>query len=379
MHNISRLRFAIRWQHLFVFVGLPLLSSAQEGPTNTDPAPIVKPWKFYATVDSAFSGNVSHPANGTNLLRNFDSNSDALSLSGATAGVQYMGEHFGFHLDGGFGEMYRTMGAADPWRGPNRYVGQLYLSYRPLTVNNLQFDVGKFYTSAGAEVPDILADFNYSRSLVFVLGLPYDHFGLRVTIPVTGTLSAGVQVLNGWNNVVDNNTGKTLGFTSALTKTKWAWSQTYLVGPEKKDSSQGYRHLYNAVLTAVPRPWMEGYVEAVLGMEHRAQTAATPDTGRDYWAGGSVAVRFKPAKTLSFSPRWEYFNDETAFTTGLRQHLMEWTGTADYHPRPFLICRLEYRADRSNRPFFDSASRPGSRKDQQTFLMAIIVSVRGER
>jgi hypothetical protein len=101
----------------------------------------------------------------------------------------------------------------------------------------LQLDFGKFYTSAGGEVPDILGNLNYSRLLLFVLGAPYDHFGFRASIPVTRTFTAGVQIVNGWNNVRDNNTGKTAALTSTLAEAKWSWSQTYIVGTEKTDTN----------------------------------------------------------------------------------------------------------------------------------------------
>jgi hypothetical protein len=120
---------------LFVSIALlllvPLVLPAQETAAGAEAAPAPKPWKFYATLDSVYSENFSHPADGTNLLRNFDSQSDAFGLTGATVGGQYAGDHFGFHFDAGYGETYRTIGSTDSWRGPNQYVGQMYVSYKP--------------------------------------------------------------------------------------------------------------------------------------------------------------------------------------------------------------------------------------------------------
>jgi hypothetical protein len=348
---------------------------AQDPASADQPSPaVVKSWQYSGTVDSAFSYNPSHPASGANLLRNFDSNANAFSLSALTLDLQYTGKHLGFHVDTGYGEMYRTIGAADPWRGPNQYATQLYGSYKPSDRSALQLDFGKFYTSAGAEVPDILGNFNYSRSLLFVLGAPYYHFGLRATIPVTKAFTAGFQIVNGWNDVRDNNTGKTVALTSTLAKAKWNWSQTYIVGPEKTDSNQGFRHLYDAVLNVTPRRWVRGYLEFLYGSESRI-SSPVPGTGRDQWTGFATAAKFMPIRKLSFSPRWEYYNDSTGFTSGLPQTLTEWTGTAEYNPFPFAVWRLEYRADHSNRRFFDHSSR----SNQQTVLIALILSKKGAR
>jgi hypothetical protein len=39
-------------------------------------------------------------------------------------------------------------------------------------------------------------------------------------------------VVNGWNNVEDNNSGKTVGVTTGLNFGKFAWYNTYYGGPE---------------------------------------------------------------------------------------------------------------------------------------------------
>ena len=350
---------------------IPLL--AQEPVPTAAAAPqAVKAWQYSGTIDTAFSYNANHPASGVNLLRNFDSNANTVSLSGITLDLQYTGKNFLFHVDTGYGEMYRTIGAADPWRGPNQYVTQVYGGYKPKDGSALELDFGKFYTSAGAEVPDILSNFNYSRSLLFVLGAPYYHFGLRAIIPVTKTFTAGFQVVNGWNNVRDNNTGKTLALTSTITKAKWNWSQTYIVGPEKTNSNQGFRNLYDTVLNAAPRPWVQGYAEFLYGFERRAPMGGL-GADRDRWSGFAAAMRFVPAKKFSLSPRWEYFRDSTGFTTGLPQRLAEWTGTAEYQPFSFMVWRMEYRLDHSGARFFDG----NSRHNQGTALIALILTKKG--
>lgn len=84
-----------------IIVLLPFASRGQDA--APDPPASSRPWKFYGTLDSVYSDNFSHPADGVNLLRNFDSQANAFQLSAATIGVQYMGDHVGFHLDAGYG------------------------------------------------------------------------------------------------------------------------------------------------------------------------------------------------------------------------------------------------------------------------------------
>ena len=89
--------------------------------------------------------NLNHPASGTNWLQNFDTH-DRWALDLASFSVQANGAHFGFRLDTGFGEMYKTMNLADSWAGPNRYISQAYVSYKRIQSSALEIDAGKFFT-----------------------------------------------------------------------------------------------------------------------------------------------------------------------------------------------------------------------------------------
>ena len=54
--------------------------------------------------------------------------------------------------------------------------------------------------------------------------------------------------MQGWNNVYDNNSGKTVGLTGAYAWKKVTWSNNYYVGPEKSHTNDGIRHLYDTTV-----------------------------------------------------------------------------------------------------------------------------------
>ena len=84
-----------------------------------------------------------------------------------------------------------------------------YISYLTPLGKGLQFDVGKFVTPLGAEVIEAKDNWNYSRSLLFALAIPYYHMGVRATYSANAKVTLAGLVVNGWNNVVENNSGKT--------------------------------------------------------------------------------------------------------------------------------------------------------------------------
>ncbi len=47
--------------------------------------------------------------------------------------------------------------------------------------------------------------------------------------------------MNGWNNVEDNNSAKTVGITTAFTSSKFTWANNYYVGNEKTDTVDGVK------------------------------------------------------------------------------------------------------------------------------------------
>ncbi len=67
------------------------------------------------------------------------------------------------------------------------YIEQAFMSLKPPKAKGLEMDFGKFVTSAGAEVIESKDNWNYSRSLLFAYAVPYFHFGLRSSLPVSKT------------------------------------------------------------------------------------------------------------------------------------------------------------------------------------------------
>src|SRR5574342_326858 len=103
----------------------------------------------------------------------------------------------------------------------------------PVGKNGLQVDVGKFATPHGAEVIDSKDNWNYSRGLLYTLAIPFYHFGIRSKYTWNPKVALSAFMVNGWNNVVDNNTGKTYGLTLNLNPTsKIAITQNDMAGPE---------------------------------------------------------------------------------------------------------------------------------------------------
>ena len=128
-----------------------------------------------------------------------------------------------------------------------KYIEEAYGSYLH---GKAQIDFGKFVTNAGAEVVEAKDNWNYTRSLLFQLTIPVYHAGIRMNYAANDKVSFMVGVVNGWNNVVENNTGKT--FMASVTlkpSSKFTFIENYIGGPETAGTNDNVRNLSDTVIS----------------------------------------------------------------------------------------------------------------------------------
>ncbi|MFZ0393457.1 MAG: porin [Terracidiphilus sp.] len=366
-----------------------MLAAAQtQTPTapTTPPAPAApaaaapadpKPWSIgplavSGFVDGYYTYNANDPteaANGkTNDLYNFNDDANQPGLSAAKLTLNHDPAPFGAHFDFLYG---RTNRLINP---PNQleYVEQAYISGKPPAAKGLELDLGKFVTSAGAEVIEAKDNWNYSRSLLFAWAIPYWHFGLRSSMPVTKTETVGVQVVNGWNNMVHDTGGVTVGLTSALTEPKYALDLNLYTGPEDSPGQNAYRNLVDATLLLTPNSKFNAYFNFDFGNNNNTLSNGAGVNGENYWDGVAVAAHEQMTSTMALAGRIEVFDDKEGYATGTAQTVKEFTGTYEYKWKLGLLSRLEFRHDWSDTPFFHTES---GMTDAQTTASAAIIWV----
>jgi hypothetical protein len=341
-------------------------------PAAAQDSPRFKNIHFSGLIDGYYNYNTNHPlqSDNGNQLRNFDFNANSFNLSMATLTAAHDPTPIGFHVDLGFGKAFTTILASEP---NFEYLGQAYLSYKPAQARSFEIDFGEFVTSAGAEVIEAKDDWTYSRSFLFALAIPYYHVGLRASMPLSSSFTAGVQLVNGWNNFTDNNSGKTIGLTGSWTKPEFTLSTNYYVGPENGHTNKGYRNLFDGTLLLTPTSKLNAYINYDYG-QNRNATEITPGVYQtstlSHWQGVALDLHYQATNKIAFSPRWEYYIDPDGFTTGLAQNLNEFTLTGEYKLHEGLLGRIEYRCDHSDHDFFNRGA--GLAASQSTLEVALI-------
>src|SRR5690606_7356278 len=114
------------------------------------------------------------------------------------------------------------------------YVKQAFVSWSPYDA--LTLDFGKFNTIFGAEVAESQDNINYTRGVVYWFGKPLFHTGLRAGWTLMDELGLNVMVVNGWNNSVDNNVGKSYALQAVIKPAEsLGIAAGWIGGPEQDD------------------------------------------------------------------------------------------------------------------------------------------------
>ena len=336
----------------------PAAAQAPAAPVAA-PAPAAPVWSvgpldLSGFIDGYYSYNFNTPSNANNGqvndLYNFNDKTDQFNLSAAKLTFNHDPDPVGVHIDLLFGRTEKLVN----YNADSSYIEQAFVSMKPPKAKGFELDFGKFTTSAGAEVIEAKDNWNYSRSILFAWAVPYYHFGVRASMPVSKTETVGIHVVNGWNNTTKDHSGATVGLTSAYVKPKYSWFLNYYVGPENAGTTEGFRNLIDTTLTLAPTAKLSAYINYDYGQNRDSvkSTGSYQDKLLNRWQGVAFAAHGLVSATQSLTGRYEYFKDYQGFSTGTAQDLQEFTGTYEYKWAAGLLSRVELRHDWSNKNFF---------------------------
>ncbi len=365
-------------------------AAATSAPAAT-PAPpsigsLLGPTTLSGFVDVYYGYNSNQPANRTTGLRNFDINSGQFGLNMielvADKAVDPAASRVGYHVALGFGQAMNLVNAGEspspnvpvttpgtPQSPPStitnfdQYLKEGYLEYLAPVGNGLQINAGKFVTPVGAELIESKDNWNYSRGLLFSWAIPYFHFGMSAKYAFNSKFALSGYLLNGWNNTVDNNSGKTTGFTAAWTpNSKFSLIENYLVGPEQFNDNSDFRHIADTVVTYSPTAKLSFMGNFDYGHDSIPDLVTPGMSSPVWWTGLAGFIKYAPSDKWYIATRGEWFNDHNGFATGTAQKLGEFTITAQRMLANKIMARLEYRRDMSDEDVFvyRTSEFPGS-------------------
>ena len=316
---------------------------------------------FTGTLYGSYQYNFNDPETDTNTLRSLDPEENNFTFDLFQLGIKkdvIEGLTFVSKLD--FGKTASRVvsdwngdGALDNSEETNDFEAQdVFLTYAPEALGGVTFKAGKFATLLGAEVIEATANPNFSRSFLFGYAIPFTHTGLLTTVPIGEAASITAGVVNGWDNVVDNNDGKTfLGNVAITPSPAFSFYVNGVFGPEKTDTNDDPRGVVDVVGTMNFDP-----ATISLNFDYGAEGGADPDGGDATWVGFAgifgLALEEMTGVPAGVYLRGEVFDDQDGARTGTEQQLWEFTLTGKYFLTENLTAWAEFRHDGSNEDTF---------------------------
>jgi hypothetical protein len=369
----------------------PAIAQPAPGPAAQAVPAASAPWYAQISVNglvsASYVGNFNSPPSGTNQFRVFDARADTFALDVAELVVQRSvtapGDA-GFRVDLTLGSsVSKVTAAAGLFRDESGEAGDLdlqqaFVSYVARAGRGLRIDAGKFTTYLGYEVIEGYDGYNdnHSHSFLFGYAQPITHTGVRLSYPFSAGVSAQLYLVNGWDNAIDNNAGKSIGAQLGLTpSSRLSMSLNYLGGPEQTDNGSNLRHAFDLVATLKATPSLSFAANYDYGRESSVALAETAGGGMadTSWQGiaGYGRMTFSPRAALTIRAEW--FDDPQGARTGYVQSLKELTITPEFKPHPHLIVRGDLRRDWSNRDVFENDDGTFGRNQTTLSLNGVFV------
>ena len=346
-------------------VALPLVAMADDAPAPAAPAAPAAPMSPLAkmldasgvTVSSYLDLAWSHasknidPASGGASDRVFDSQNDSMTLH--QAGLQIAKqpkEGFGGLVNFTAGKDAQVISSYPFNAGQSQFdVTQAYGQYAS---GSLTVIAGKFATLQGTEVIWAPSNNNYSRSILFG-AIPLTYTGVRLTDVVSDTVTLIGGVNNGWDQLSDANTSKTIELGAIFHAHQAA--HDHRVGLRRQGTgvrTQGARNSFNIVAAyTVSDPLTIGLEYLNVSQSEYVPLGGSSEKAKYDGFAAYLTYMFTPQYRLAL--RAETLDDKDGFHFGVNDtKYSEFTATLSYLATDNFELRGEVRGDKSSNPFF---------------------------
>lgn len=225
-----------------------------------------------------------------------------MTINLAYVAVKYSSSRLRARFAPGFGTYMNANYSNEP--GTLKNMVEAYVGFKLWRDKNIWIDAGVFnshYTNESAISKDHLA---YTRSFAPEY-VPYYLAGVKLTLPLSEKWNAYLYLLNGWQQIQDQNKGKSLGTQLEYRPSEaWLINWSTYVGSEESSSNPEFRTRYfsDIYFIYIKEKWSAtGCI--YYGVQQRSGTSSAA------WWQANIIGQYSITKKLAIAGRVEYFND----------------------------------------------------------------------
>jgi hypothetical protein len=237
--------------------------------------------------------------------------------------------------------------------------------------SNVWVDGGIFYSHMGMEGWVSRDNPTYTRSLVGDYS-PYYQSGARITWTASSKLTAQLDVVNGWQNISENNSGKGAGIRLDLTPSSTTTLSYYNFYSDEAGNRLRTFNGVGAKITAGRLTWLGEF-------DVGTQSKSASDGGTASWYGLTAIARAQLTPTVAISGRVERYDDKDQIivATGAQENgtpngsLRTNGGSVglDVVPQSRLLWRTEVRGFANNSVIFPDG-KAGAPQKRDAFIVS---------
>ena len=218
-------------------------------------------FKIYGAVDASYTQNFNNPSTNVNSMRIFDTQANSFSPNvaqivfekTAVASGSAM-DRVGFRSRTSFGPNSRFSRARTNYQpgqdSSELDIQELYAEYIAPIGNGLKIQAGKIHTLIGFEQINSWDNPNFSRTNMFGLSQAFTTTGIRFTYTFNPMVTASIGLINGWDNIEDNNRSKSFEYLVAVTPhERFGFSVYGSYGAEQSNGNAAFGNAATGVCT----------------------------------------------------------------------------------------------------------------------------------
>jgi hypothetical protein len=238
------------------------------------------------------------------------------------------------------------------WPATFNLIQEAYAGFK--IVNRLWFDAGFFKTHIG------LGSFQPRENITSSMAIPdfYDPYflsGAKLTFQASSRLFLQVNIFNGYNEYIDNNKNKALGFSTVYNlNDNISFTYNFLTCDETPDNikTKHQRYYNNFYATFIYDKFTLG-LDVNYGIQQNTLKSDTTKAATMY--AGSFVGKYQAFKKLAGYARLEEFSDPNRILTGnldIGQYIRGLTAGFEIKPQKTAALSFEWRILESDHLIF---------------------------
>lgn len=237
--------------------------------------------------------------------------------------------------------------------------------------SSLWIDAGIYLSYLGWEGWQSAGNPVYTRSFVSEFS-PYYLSGVRATAALTNRFTVQVHLMNGWQNIAENNDAKAVGLRADFVVSDHL-TLVYgnFLGNERPAGTPAAPRFFQQLMAKGDRGRFSWQGQFDYGREGRAGTTSR-------WYGWAAIGRWALDSANAVGLRAERYHDpdQAIVATGGTAGFAAWGASAgwDRTLAPGLLWRTEYRWISAEAPLFSRQGRPGRSKTNQSVVTSLAVT-----